>query len=322
MTAARPSERRLEQRALLELVLAAVCFGAMAFAAKLATAHLSGGQVAAVRFAIGLLPFVLVPSLLLRAARIDRLDLIVYRGLFGGIAVVLYFLAIEHIPVGIATLFNYSSPLWSGLFAAWFLGEPLRRATFIPLLVALSGVALVASTTLTPGQGFVVNRYTVYGLASAVFAGAALTAIRASRRTENSWAIFASFGVLGLLSTLPVAIPNWRTPTRFDLWALAACGLFALAAQLLMTHAYRFIDNVRAGAISQLAVFITMLLGVYALGDTMTPRAVFGSVLTVGGVIASLALGRTRPAGEATPDDEPRTTPSDQGIGTRISQPG
>ena len=38
---------------------------------------------------------------------------LLYRGVFGGVAVLLYFLAIEHMPVGMATLLNYSSPIWS-----------------------------------------------------------------------------------------------------------------------------------------------------------------------------------------------------------------
>ena len=43
------------------MVGSAMLFGAMAFAAKLASARLTGSQVAMIRFATGLLPALLVP---------------------------------------------------------------------------------------------------------------------------------------------------------------------------------------------------------------------------------------------------------------------
>ena len=38
---------------------------------------------------------------------------VISRGVFGGIAVLLYFTCIEKIGVGIATLLNYTAPVWS-----------------------------------------------------------------------------------------------------------------------------------------------------------------------------------------------------------------
>lgn len=281
-----------ERRALLEIALSAVCFGGMAFAAKMAAATVPGAQIATVRFLIGLLPFLLVPGLLRKATQIQRWDLLFYRGFFGGVAVICYFLAIAHIPVGYATLFNYSSPIWSSLFAWGFLGERLRRSTFVPLLVALAGVSLVAVANNPPGEPFAFGVWEVLGILSSILSGAALAAIRASRRSENSWAIFGSFGLLGLLATAPFAVAGWVTPTLGQWGWLAACGLLALAAQLLMTHAYRWIDNVRAGALAQLAVAVAMALGVLVLGDRLTPLGVVGSVLTIVGVVATLTFDR------------------------------
>jgi drug/metabolite transporter (DMT)-like permease len=282
-----------ERRALLEMALSAVCFGGMAFAAKMASSAVPGAQIATIRFLIGLLPFLVVPALLRKAAEVKRWDLLFYRGFFGGVAVLCYFLAIAHIPVGYATLFNYSSPIWSSLFAWGFLGEKLRRATFLPLLVALAGVSLVAVANQPEGEPFAFGLWEGLGIASSILSGAALAAIRASRRSENSWAIFGSFGLLGLLATAPFAWATWVTPTAGQWFWLAACGLLALAAQLLMTHAYRWIDNVRAGAIAQLAVAVAMGLGVVVLGDRLTPLGVAGSILTIAGVVATLTLDRT-----------------------------
>src|SRR5438094_9548395 len=135
--------KNARQRALMTMVVAATAFGIMAFAAKIASAHISGSEVALIRMLMGLLPCVVVPRYRRAALEFHRLDLILYRGIFGGIAVTLYFLAIEHTTAGMATLLNYTAPIWSGLFSILFIGERVSAKVLLPLPVALTGVFLV-----------------------------------------------------------------------------------------------------------------------------------------------------------------------------------
>src|SRR3954465_13779355 len=132
-----PDAPHPNRRALWILALSAVFFALMALAAKLATARLSGGEVAFVRFIVMLLPLAAVPRLARSPLDFQRVDLLVYRGVFGGLAVLLYFLAIAHIPGGGATLLNNASPVWSVAFAALFLGEAVDRRLLLPLAAAL-----------------------------------------------------------------------------------------------------------------------------------------------------------------------------------------
>src|SRR5256712_12956613 len=125
------------------MVVAATFFGAMAFAAKIASARLSGPEVAMIRMVVGLLPCLIIPRYRHAAMHFKRLDLILYRGVFGGIAGMLYFLAIEHTTAGIATLLNYTAPIWSGLFSALFIGERVSAKVLLPLPIALAGIYLV-----------------------------------------------------------------------------------------------------------------------------------------------------------------------------------
>jgi drug/metabolite transporter (DMT)-like permease len=267
----------------------------MAFVAKLAAATQSGPQVAMLRFAVGLVPFLLFPGVARAAMRPQRVDLLVYRGVFGGTAVLLYFMAIEHIPVGIATLLNYTSPVWSGIFAHLFLGERLRRSALAPLALALAGVVLVVDAHATPGELLGFGRWELAAVVSSILSGAALAAIRAARRTEGSWAIFGSFTLCGLLATAPFALPGWRSPGALG-WTLAlAVGVLSIGAQLLMTHAYRWVDNVRAGVVAQLAVVVAMGLGVAVLDEPLGVRQLLGSLLALGGVVGVIRAEQ-RPA--------------------------
>src|SRR5260370_8657996 len=112
--------KNARDRALITMVIAATAFGAMAFAAKVASARIPGTEVALIRMAIGLLPCIVVPRYRRAALTFQRLDLILYRGFFGGVAVMLYFLPIEHTTAGLPTLLHYPTPISSHTFSAPF----------------------------------------------------------------------------------------------------------------------------------------------------------------------------------------------------------
>jgi drug/metabolite transporter (DMT)-like permease len=273
------------ERALLLMAGSALLFGAMAFAAKLASARLSGSQVAMIRFATGLSPALLIPRYRRSAFTFQRLDLLFYRGFFGGLAVLCYFIAIEHINVGVATLLNYTAPLFSGIFSIVFLREHISAKVLIPMPVALTGIFLVVHAHARPGDILGFGTWELVGLSSAVLSGAAVTAMRAARQGENSWAVYTSFCLLGTLLTAPFGIATWKNPAGDEWLSLAATSLFAIGAQLLLTFSLRWVDAMTVGVISQLAVVVAMLLGVTLLREHLTTLAVLGAALTIGGVV-------------------------------------
>lgn len=268
----------------------AMMFGAMAFSAKVAAARLAGAEVAMIRMAFGILPVLLVPRWTRAALSAQRLDLIVYRGVFGGIAVMLYFVAIHHTSVGVATLLNYTSPIWSGLLSMLFLHERFSARVLVPLPIAFLGIFLVVHAHARPGEVLGFGRWELCGALSAVAGGAAITAIRAARRTESSWAVYASFCFFGALVNAPLALLQWHWPTRDEWVALAATGILAMGAQLFMTFSLRWLDAMTTGVISQLAVVVSFVLGAMFLHDRITPAGALGSALTIGGVIGVIYM--------------------------------
>ena len=287
------------------MVASATMFGAMAFAAKLASARLSGPQVAMIRFFVGMLPVLLVPKYRRAAVQFDRIDLLLYRGFFGGMAVLLYFLAIAHTNVGIATLLNYTAPIYSGIFSMFLIGERLPAKVLIPLPIALAGVFLVVHAHAAPGDILGFGRWELAGACSAIASGAAVTAMRAARRTENSWSVYASFCLLGFVTTAPLGIITWKWPTAEDWVPLAACSLLAIGAQLLMTFSLRWVDAMTVGVISQLAVLVSMALGATLLNEVITLMAGIGAVLSIGGVVGVMyvtSMKRIAAADEVVPE--------------------
>jgi drug/metabolite transporter (DMT)-like permease len=281
--------------------ISAFFFGLMAFAAKVAATRLSGSQVALVRMAVGLLPALLIPKYRRLALTYQRVDLLFYRGFFGGIAVLCYFLAIQHIAVGVATLLNYTAPVFSGIFSILFISERVSSRVLIPMPLAFAGVFLVVHAHAHPGDILGFGKWELVGLASAICSGAAVTAMRAARRSENSWAVYASFCLFGVITSAPLAIATWKKPLFAEWMALMATALFAIAAQLLLTFTLRWVDAMTVGVISQLAVVMSMILGAVFLDERITPMAALGAALTIGGVIGVVYVtSLSKPRASAT----------------------
>lgn len=289
------------------LLAASIAFGLMAFLVKIATRDLPGSQVALVRFLVALAPLLVIPAARRASMRVERFRPLILRGLFGGAAVLLYFTAISHIPVGVAALLNTTAPIFSGMFAAAFLNERLRRTVVIPLVIAMGGIFLVVQGHSTPAEVLGFGPWEMMALASALCAAAAVTAIRGARRTEGTWATVTSLSVFGLVATAPLAILHWRPPTALGWLLMVLAGLFGLTGQLLMTWAYRWVETLIAGVITQFTVIVAMSLGVFFLNDELSGMVLGGTSLTMLGVVSVIALSRKR-SQDIAAADPPRPT--------------
>lgn len=263
------------------LAIAAVLFAVMAAVAKRAAARIPGPEVAFIRFIVGLIATAAAATRVrLRANNWRGLFL---RGAFGGAAVLCYFLCIEHLPVGVATLLNYTAPVFTALWAAIFLRERLGLNALGALALTICGVALVITGSAPPGS-LGVGTWQLVGMTAAVLSGAAIATIREVRKTDGSWEIFVSFCLVGALFTAPPALRRWVTPTSGE-WALMiGVGSLSVIAQLLMTWALRYVRATMAGIIGQLTPVSALALGWICYGDRIAPLALGGAAITLVGV--------------------------------------
>jgi drug/metabolite transporter (DMT)-like permease len=283
----------------LLLLAAAALFAVMAVAARMAAATLPGPEVAFVRFCIGLVACG-VAATRVRLRTNNRIGLLM-RGGFGGAAVLLYFLAIEHLPVGVATLLNYTAPVFTALYAAVFLGESAKPATLGALALTTAGVVLVITGIAPPGS-IAFGPWQLVGVGSAVLSGAAVATIREVRKTDGSWEIFAAFCIGGALMTAVPTTIHWVTPSATHWVLLALVGTLSVAAQILMTYALRFVRAAVAGVIAQFTPVASLAMGWIFLGEKIAGRALAGAALTLVGVSWGAFLASNDEAG---PVEEP-----------------
>lgn len=291
------SPKRDDLRGAALLTLSSIAFAAMFLLVKLASHRLPPAEVAAFRFGVGV---VVVGALW--AARVirplatrDQLPLLLLRGISGGLAVLLLFVAIGRGNVGVATLLNYTSPAFTAAFAWIFLRERLSIWVIAAFTVAAAGVVLVWLGS-TGGGPVPLLGWQTLGLVSAALAGVAITSIRALRRhrAAGAWTVFGVFSAAGLACTAPFAASEFLAPTAGEWALLVLMGLSAVAGQLLMTHALAYVTAALSGIIQQLTVVLALLLGVLVFGEPIGVASSAGSALTVAGVAWAAWLSRER----------------------------
>jgi len=287
--AAQPSSAR---RASASLLVSATLFAIMAMLARLVSRGIPGPQVALVRFCVGVVVVAGAWAIFRVELRPHRWRWLFVRGFFGGTAVLLYFACIEHLGVGRATLLNYTSPVYSLLFGWALLKERPRRHAVLALMLTSIGVVSIVDGG---GGAWRVSGWDLVAVLSAVFAGMAVTAIRAARRSgddgtpaESYWSVFASFTLVGVVATLPPVLPpfgRWVAPSARE-WLLLLCvAATSVWAQLIMTRALKHVTATAMGIIHQVTVVLTVLGGLIFFGEMLTLRSAIGSAITVVGVL-------------------------------------
>jgi drug/metabolite transporter (DMT)-like permease len=291
-----------------QLFVSGALFGLMASLARLASrdgAGFTAAQLTIVRFTVGAAMTLALFRLRPGTFRPVRRGLLVARGLQGGLAVLLYFVALARIPAGQATLLNNLFPVFAVLISIFTLGE---RPT-VHLAAALSLVTLGVGLVVAPGAGSValaLDAGVSAGVASAVLGGGAVVAIRALRPTDNAPTIFFSFCLGGLVCALPFSGGAWPHDPR--VWALAgAVGVLSFFAQILMTHAYGVFTVGEAALWQQLTPIASFLWAAGLLGERLSPLGILGMVLGACGVVYGSVLGHrpAEPGAEVGPVTEP-----------------
>lgn len=298
-----------KMRARTELFFAAVLFGLMAVLARMGSRG-SGGftapQITFIRFVVGSAMTIALFRLRPGTFRPVNHRLLFTRGLLGGLAVLLYFLALSRIPAGEATLLNNVFPVIAVVLSLFTLGERPTLHLALALAVVTCGMLMVLGDgyqTVGLGWGHVA------GIASAFLGAGAVTSIRALRATDNAPTIFFAFCVGGAAVSAPFALQSW--PADSSLWALAAAvGVLSFGAQILMTDAYGALTVAEAALWQQLTPVASYLWALAVLGERFGVMEGAGVFVGIAGVIYGTVLGHKH-AGEAKASARTATDPTE-----------
>jgi drug/metabolite transporter (DMT)-like permease len=279
----------IRRHPLAALASSSFFFASMALLVRIAAARgFSAAELVFVRMGIGAICCVALFVAGRARFELARSWVLLARGTYGSVAILLYFFAITRLPVGEATLLNYTSPLFTLIFAMLFLGERPGPRPIIGLAVTLGGLALTVEST----SGTLLSWGVLAGLGSAVMSGAAIATVRSLRQTAGPTMIFFTFCLVAMVLSGPLAAPTARLPASSDLILLLGIGLASVAAQLLFTDAMGHLPAVGAAVVTPLTPVGAYLLGTICLGEPLTARIAGGIVLALVGVALGAWPGR------------------------------
>jgi drug/metabolite transporter (DMT)-like permease len=307
-----PSEEgRLDERPGLGYLMVAVAATLFAVNGTVSKVVLGSGlssleltQIRSTGAAAGFLLFLAVfARARLRVGRRELLFLIVFG--ITGVAFVqwLYFVAIDHLPVGIALLIQFTGPLLVALFARFVYHEQIRRRIWAALALCITGLAVVVEVW----TGLAFSAIGITAALGAAFALAAyiLMAERERRHRDPASLSFYGFLFAGLFWAL--VQPLWQFPWGVlddtvslqgnlsehsaPVWALVTFVVVVgtMITFSLLTGALRHIPATRASIVATLEPVVATVVAWLWLGES------FGTAQLAGGavVLAGIVLAQT-----------------------------
>lgn len=279
-----------ETRALALIHLSNILFAATALLIALLSQSRGGYYTSFARFLVGTLLAFSHLALHKKPFVIHRKKPWIGRGIFGALAMTLYYVSIDLGTAGRASLFNNSFPIFVAIIAIAFLKEPVFPVTILSIIIAFAGVALVLADG---SRGNVLAD--IAGLASGMIAGLSYHFNKKASMTEDPVIIYLGVCLVGMLfnahSLFPLSPPN---PSELVILALA--GLGAYWAQVAITAGLRDIDTTRGSIHTFFKIPLTIAGGIIFFSNTVTLRFIAGSILLVTGILLD-RLVRIRPEG-------------------------
>lgn len=313
VTLARPG------RGTVLVVLASFCFGSSGPLAKPAMdAGLSPQQMASARIGLAALVLLAVVAVwrprLLRVRRSDWRLLVAY-GLIGVAGVqLLYFAAVTRIPIGIAMLLEFTSPVLVALWVRFVRRRVLPARMWVGTVLALVGLAMVAQ--VWQGLGVLDGLGLLAGVCAALCA-AAYFLIGEHGVTRLEPLGLVTWGMVVGALALAVLAPPWTLPFelfdagadfgpwRLPVWALVlACAVVSTAmAYLLSISSLRDLPANVASVLALLEPVVATTLAWLMLGQALTAAQLVGAVVLLSGATV-VQLAARAPVAARQPEPE------------------
>ena len=207
---------------------------------------------------------------------------LIFRGLAGTIALVMYFYTLQHMPLASAITIQLLSPIFTIIIAGLLLGEPPRPIQWLFFLLSFMGVVMI--------KGFD-PRVSLFdlglGISAAVMSALAYNFVRQLRSTDHHLVVVLYFPLVAVPITGSLALVQWVVPTAVDWVILLAIGLVVTVAQIYMTKGYQADRASNVSNFNYLQVVYGLVLGYLLFNESIGWLAMLGIAFIVTGVLLS-----------------------------------
>ena len=197
------------------------------------------------------------------------------RGAVHTLGLVIWFLALPHIPLADTTAIGFTGPLFIMIGAYLFLREPMRWERWLATAIGFGGVLIVVGPKLS-GQG---GHYHLMMLSSAPIFALSFLLTKVLTRSEKASVIVVWQAISVTLFSLPLALWVWQWPSLAQWLAFALCGLLGSAGHYCLTRSFSVADISSTQSMKFLDLVWASLLGWIMFADVPTETTLIGGVL-------------------------------------------
>jgi drug/metabolite transporter (DMT)-like permease len=217
----------------------------------------------------------------------ERRFFLFLRGVFGTLALALFFLTVQNIPLATAMTVQYLSPIFTAIIGIFFLRERVKPVQWLFYAIAFAGVLFIGQIDARVSYLFI-----FLGVISAFGSGAAYNLVRKLKDTEHPLTIILYFQIVGIVAGL-ISIPfAWETPAGADWFYLLLVGVFSQLGQIFLTNAFSREKAASVAIIVYSGLLYGISIGWIFFGEAQTLLSLFGMLLVVAGVVSSVLYGR------------------------------
>ena len=273
------------------LILASSCMYSLMACLIKSAAEIGAFRISFIRFLFGLC----VLCVLMLTGRIklkfNNWALLAARGVLGGTAVWITYLAIVKLGISKGTVIMYSYPVYASIFGVIILKEKFRLTNLVSIICALVGLYLLVVKAGGYRALLDVGKYEIITVAGAAISGLTVAIIRKLHETETTFEIFFAQCLFGtLLMLIPANMGDQSISANGILLLLGIAG-FAFVGQLMMTEGFRYLPVNIASVLAMVELVMNYGIGIFIFGEATSVRSAGGAALILAACVCCL-MGR------------------------------
>ena len=204
-------------------------------------------------------------------------NLLHYFGQYG------WFLGVSLLPLSQVFAIEFTSPLWTTLLAAVFLGEALTLQRVFAVVLGFTGVYVIVN----PGQGMM-NIGALCVLIAAVCFSSGNIFTKRLVQTDNPLTILFFMSAIQLPMGLALSYTSLTMPEGVQWLWLFVVGLSSMTSHFCMARAMQKTDISVVVTLDFLRLPLITLIGVFVYAEVFQPIMVMGSLMVLGANLISV----------------------------------
>ena len=268
------------------MLIATFFFALMGTFVKLGGENFSSTELVFYRSSISLIFIIMMMQWNKVTYTSHYLKLHLTRSLIGFISLLLFFYAINRLPLSTAISLNYTSPIFLGLLMPIILNRKIKKWLFLAVTIGFVGVFFILKLTFENQNYFagLIGLFSGFGAAMAY-----LFVTQLGQLKEPSLRTIFYFTLISTICSGVMLLFNDVNSIYYkDILILLCLGISATIAQIAITKAYRVGNTLGNAGLSYLTIIFSTIIGVSWFDEFIDWQSAIGILLIIiSGIFAS-----------------------------------